>query len=198
MFARVIIRSEILCIGITLYLIGCCWYCSKYHHDRSNFLCLALSSLFHSIFAIVTEVTVNMQNCPSQVNYIVHIIFYSFALLFCLELFRYALSLVLPVNKVKIPTLIATLICVSGLVIACVAPMNYRQGKGTAYSYGIGTTTCYLIGVCLFVAVAVILIFNRKKIQEAIVFAILPITCLAFIGMIVQIFVPEFLFTPGT
>ena len=127
----VIIRAEILCIGIILYLIGYSLYCSRYHHIRSNFLFLAFTCLIHSAFALVTELTVNNPTCPVIVNNICHILFFAFAQLFCLELFRYTLALVAPGNRTHIPTAIAGSVCLTGLVCACISPIKYLEGKGT-------------------------------------------------------------------
>lgn len=84
----IIIRAEILCLAIILYLIAYSLYCSKYHHAKSNFLVLAFTCFIHTLFAVITELTVNDPGCNVFVNNIYHLIFFAFALLFCLELFR--------------------------------------------------------------------------------------------------------------
>ena len=198
MFTMVIIRAEILCIGIILYLIGYSLYCSRYHHIRSNFLFLAFTCLIHSVFALVTELTVNNPTCPVIVNNICHILFFAFAQLFCLELFRYTLALVAPGNRTHIPTAIAGSVCLTGLVCACISPIKYLEGKGTFYSAGIGPSICFGTGVILFIAIVIILIVNLRKVQQSVIFALLPITTLAFIGELTQVIIPEFLFTSGT
>lgn len=112
----IIIRAEILCLAIILYLIAYSLYCSKYHHAKSNFLVLAFTCFIHTLFAVITELTVNDPGCNVFVNNIYHLIFFAFALLFCLELFRYTLALILPANQARIPVIVAAGICLVGLV----------------------------------------------------------------------------------
>lgn len=194
----VIIRTEALGIAIILFLICYSLYCSRYHHSRSNFRLLAFTCLFHSIFALVTEYTVNIPTCPLIVNNICHILFFAFAQLFCLELFRYTLALVAPGYRTHIPTAIAAVISVVGLVLACINPILYLEGNGTYYSAGIGPSICFGTGALIFVAELVLLIVNYKKLQHSVVFSLLPTTILGFFGVVTQVLVPEFLFTAGT
>lgn len=194
----IIIRAEILCLAIILYLIAYSLYCSKYHHAKSNFLVLAFTCFIHTLFAVITELTVNDPGCNVFVNNIYHLIFFAFALLFCLELFRYTLALILPANQARIPVIVAAGICLVGLVFIITSQIKYLKGNGTYYSAGVGPTICFGTGVLIFLIILFVLCFNHKKIQHSVVFALLPITIVAFVGMVVQMFVPEFLFTAGT
>lgn len=193
----VVIRAEILCVAIICYLIGYARYCAKYHQGEKNFLLLAYLCLIHGVFSLVTEFTVNIPSCPRILNDICHIIFFASALLFCLALFRYTLNLVLPANKVKFPMGVAISICAIGIIIATSSKIHYLKGEGTFYSVGLGPSVCFATGVVIFLAVVIILAFNRKRIEKSVIAALLPITSIAFIGMIVQVLIPEFLFTSG-
>lgn len=159
----IIIRAEILCLAIILYLIAYSLYCSKYHHAKSNFLVLAFTCFIHTLFAVITELTVNDPGCNVFVNNIYHLIFFAFALLFCLELFRYTLALILPANQARIPVIVAAGICLVGLVFIITSQIKYLKGNGTYYSAGVGPTICFGTGVLIFLIILFVLCFNHKN-----------------------------------
>lgn len=189
------LRINIFNIVILLYLITYSFYCLKYYLSKNNFIVFALFSLLHVIFGLVTEVTVNMPDCPVFINDICHILFFVFALAFCLELFKYSVNIVYPKNKTEIPTVVAYLISGIAILITSLSNIEYRHGNGTMYSAGVGPTICYGAACSMFIVSVFLLVFNHKKIQRHIVFALLPMTLVSFVFLIVQIFVPEFLFT---
>lgn len=182
-------------IAILFFLISYSIYCSKYHSGKNNFLPFAFVCLGHSIFAMVTELTVNNPDCPKLANDICHILFFIFALAFCLEYFIYTIYLVAPANKARIPRIIATIVCGFAILFTCFSKIEYLKGNGTIYSAGVGPSLCYAIGCFLFVGSVTLLAINYKKISWSVLFALIPITCIAVGFLITQIFVPELLFT---
>lgn len=193
-----IIRAEIICIAIDLFFIGYSIYCSKYHHIKTEFLYMAITVLLHTIFALITEITVNEPNCPKLINDVCHVVFFVFAQLFCLGLFRYTLALIFPRNHIKIPITIAIIINSIGLIVSFVSPIIYYDGNGTCYSGGIGPAICFGSAVLMLIVVFFLLCFNIKKIHKSITLVMIPTMVFGLVGVIIQIFVPEFLFTAET
>jgi len=190
-----VIRSEIISIFILIFFIVYDRICAKYREGKDYFLGFALAALGHVVFALITEITVNTPECPALLNDICHVIFFFFALLFSLRYFEYALSMILPRGK-KEPFMVAANI-LSGLAIVVMlfSDIDYLQGVGTKYSSGAGPTMCYMLGFVLFVAADVIFIINRKIISRQILFTILPLSFISLSFEMIQIIVPEFLFT---
>ena len=190
-----ITRSEILAIFILLILTLYNEICAKYRDGKDFFRGVALTALGHTVFGLITEITVNLEGFPVIWNNIAHILFFAFALLFSLKYFEYALSLIILKNRAKVLLRTAYVISTVCLVVTVFSPIHYLHGNGTDYSAGIGPTLCYALGYLLMLLSDVLMIIYRKKINEATVLLLIPISImgLTFIG--IQIVVPEFLFS---
>lgn len=70
-----IIRSEIMAIFILLFLAVYNEICAKYRDGKDFFRGVALTALGHSVFALITEITVNLEGIPVIWNNVFHIIF---------------------------------------------------------------------------------------------------------------------------
>lgn len=190
-----LVRSEILDILIMTYLLVYDRYCRKFRQGNDEFRLFAVACLGHAVFALLTEITVNLEGVPVWVNNGCHIIFYAFALLFYHTFFTYVVSLVTDGTRKKWITWITAGISIVTLVIMPVFPIYYLNGHGTKYSMGLGVAICYGVGFLMCIVSDILLLIYRKKIRREIVFALLPITTFAMIAMLLQIVIPEFLFT---
>lgn len=190
-----IIRSEIMAIFILLFLTVYNEICAKYRDGKDFFRGVALTALGHSVFALITEITVNLERIPVIWNNVFHIIFFTFALLFSLKYFEYALSLILLKNRAKIFLRVAYFISLVCIVVMVFSPIRYVHGNGTFYSAGIGPTLCYALGFVLMLLSDVLMIIYRKKINESTVLLLIPISLMGLTFLGIQIVVPEFLFT---
>lgn len=144
-----ITRSEILATFILLFLTLYNEICAKYRDGKDFFRGVALTALGHTVFGLITEITVNSESVPAIWNNIAHILFFTFALLFSLKYFEYALSLIILKNRAKVFLRIAYVISTVCLVVMVFSPIHYLHGNGTDYSAGIGPTLCYALGVSL-------------------------------------------------
>ena len=190
-----IIRADIFSTLIVLFLIIYDRYCARFREGKNRFLAVALACLGHDIMALVTEITVNSSTVPKPVNDIAHILFFAFSVLFSIEYFEYAISLLLTsqiIKKIRIAEYVLYAILI---VILIVSPIDYLQGMGTKYSAGIGPTICYMSGFVLFLLADILIVAFHKRISDTIIFSLIPISTMALIFLIGQILIPEFLFT---
>lgn len=196
MRTMMILRPEIFSILIMVFLIMYDRYCARYRNEKETYFKFALVCLAHCIFALITEITVNMEGIPAIVNNICHILFFLFSLLYSLFYFEYALGLIMPASKRKngIMTMgyIISILCI---IVMLVSPIEYIQGENTKYSAGIGPTLCYALGFLLFIAADVIMIVNHKHINRGIITVLLPLSFIALGLLTIQIIFPEFLYT---
>lgn len=196
MRTMMILRPEIFSILIMVFLIMYDRYCARYRNEKETYFKFALVCLAHCIFALITEITVNMEGIPAIVNNICHILFFLFSLLYSLFYFEYALGLIMPASRRKNGIMamgyIISIICV---IVMLVSPIEYIQGENTKYSAGIGPTLCYALGFLLFIAADVIMIVNHKHINRGIITVLLPLSFIALGLLTIQIIFPEFLYT---
>lgn len=190
-----IVRPELLSVIIIIFLISYDIYCSRYREGKDYFIGFALMCLGHDIMALVTEITVNMDKIPVAVNDVFHILFFLFSLLYSLKYFEYALSLVVPKYQIKKYMMIGYISSITAIAVMLVSPINYLQGNGTKYSAGTGPTLCYALGFLLFIIADVVMIINHKRINDVIVYTLLPLSFITLGLLMVQIIIPEFLFT---
>lgn len=179
-----------------LFLIAYDRYCSRYRIEDENYLKFALVCLGHCIFAVITEITVNITTIPVWINNICHILFFLFSLLYSLFYFEYALGLIMPKSHIKkYLMMVGYLLCVFSLIVMFVSPIEYIQGDNTRYSAGLGPTLCYMLGFVLFLAADIILIVKNKHINKAIIAVLIPLSFITLGLLTVQIIIPEFLYT---
>ncbi len=190
-----IIRTDVFSTFVALFFIAYDRYCAKYRSGKTYFTGLAVTCLGHDIMALVTELTVNSETVPKWLNDGAHILFFGFSVLFSVMFFQYALSLVLRKEALKRYRIASYILFVILMGVLIVSPIDYLQGNGTKYSAGIGPTICYMTGFILFFCADVIVLIMRKRISDAVFYSLLPISNVALIFLVVQILVPEFLFT---
>lgn len=173
-------------------------HCAKFRakSNKNDFFKLALACLGHCIMAFVTEITVNTEGLSKIINDGCHILLFLFSLLFCLYYFEYALSLVIPSSSYKkIFDIAVFLIGISSAVIMLLSPINYYQGNGTKYSNGIGVILCFSLGFLFVLAANILIIINHKRIRKTAIITTVPLSLITTGFLIVQLIIPEFLFT---
>lgn len=190
-----IVRPELLSVIIIIFLILYDLYCSRYREGKDYFILFALMCLGHDVMALVTEITVNVESIPGIINDICHILFFLFSLLYSLKYFEYALSLVVPGHQIKKYMIIGYVFSITAILVMLLSPINYLQGNGTKYSAGIGPTLCYALGFVLFIIADIVMIIKHKRIDNAIIFVLLPLSFITLTFLLIQIIIPEFLFT---
>ena len=190
-----LVRPEILSILMMIFLICYDRYCARFREGKDYFIPFAWMCLGHDVMALATEITVNTPAVPKPVNDLCHILLFLFSLLYTLKYFEYTLSLVVPNSQIKKYMAVCYGISVVPVVVTLVAPIRYVQGSGTVYSAGIGPSLCYGLGFLMFITADCILIRNRRRVSNSIVYFLLPLSIIALSFLLVQIFVPEFLFT---
>lgn len=196
MSTLLIVRPEIFSILIMVFLILYDRYCAKFRSDRGTFIKLALACLGHCIFALVTEVTVNMEGLPKIVNDICHKMFFLFTLVYSIFYLEYALSLVLPRAKLRINIVKGVYIISSISVIVMIfTPITYLKGAHTSYSSGFCPILCFALGFAFIIAANTVMVINRNHIRKSIVYVMLPLSCITFVFLLMQLFIPEFLYT---
>ena len=190
-----LLRSDVMDIIILLFLIMYGIYCKKGQAIKGNYLLIVFAILGHVIFGTITEITVNMPTVPTKINDILHYFFFIFAIIFSLEYFRYILSILKSKRNVnKIMILMYIIGAIASIFLVC-TDIIYIQGDGTAYSAGSGPAVTYGICFVFFSFSNILLIKYHSRIEKNTLLALLPISIVTFIFMLMQIFIPEFLFT---
>lgn len=190
-----IVRPELLSVVVIIFLILYDLYCSRYREGKDYFIGFALMCLGHDIMALVTEITVNMESIPCIINDACHVLFFLFSLLYSVKYFEYALSLVVPRHQIKKYMIIGYVFSITAIIVMLISPINYLQGNGTKYSAGTGPTLCYALGFILFIIADIIMLINHKRINNTIIYTLLPLSFITLAFLLTQIIIPEFLFT---
>ena len=87
------------------------------------------------------------------------------------------------------------LVCFS--VLLAILPMEYVQGKGTYYSYGLLAIVGYGLFLLYCTASLILLLCSRKQLESRTRWALIPILFIMYIAVIMQAVVPELLMTGG-
>ena len=192
----VIIRPEVFSILLMLFLITYDRYCSRFREQKNMFLPFALVCLAHCVMALITEITVNTDGISPAVNDICHVLFFLFSLLYSLLFLQYAMSVILPKGKAsRVVMAVAGAISLGCIIVMLCSPIEYLQGRGTDYSAGLGPTLCYALGFLFFITADIMMVIFRKRLDRVVLATTIPLSCIALGLLVVQILIPEFLFT---
>lgn len=195
----VIIRPEVSNIVILTFLIMYSFYCSGKQNRKSDvFSIFAFFSLGHNIFALVTECTVNMPQISEAVNDLCHVVFFIFSVVFSFAYARYISLRTLPKKVAKRFNIVAQALLVISIISIFAFDINYSNGSGTRYSTGVGPMVCFTYGFLLFILSDALLIKRRRDVDFGILITLLPLSAIAILLLLIQIIVPEFLFTGST
>lgn len=190
-----IIRAEITCIFILVFLIRCS---RKYDTRIGNkkFVSVATIALLHVILDLTTVITVNnIDIVPEIINRILHIFFYISGIGFAIEFYDYVQHFSISNKFVRAMRYIKFIPLVCYGVLTFILPVEYVDGNGTYYSYG----PLVFVGYSVFAFYCIMSLFVILKFRKAIerrVRAVLFPTILTMVSiMIIQAFIPEILMT---
>ena len=189
------LREEIVCLVTLLLLL---WYSSRhgFYDNARKYTVLNLLAIGHVVFDIITVITVNNQDKVSPlVNRICHEIFYMFAILFCFTLVQFMLNLTYGVEKGRKIARYLAVIPALYLITMSFLPIEYVQGNGTYYSFGPCVFAGYACAMILFFISMILTLLNFRKLSSHDRFALIPAQVIMMIALLVQIVIPELLFT---
>lgn len=188
-------REEILCLIILVFLFLTSQL-YKIGKENKSFFKMCSFAIGHVVFDIITVYWVNnLYLIPYFINWIVHVIFYLFGILFTRELFLYIVELVsLKKNRVSIQkvSFIAIIVYVCLLPIL---PMDFLQGNGTVYSYGMAAFAGYALAFMFLFLSMILLLQYYQNLNTHIRRTLVPSLIIVIVMGIIQIIVPELLFT---
>lgn len=190
-----LIRSEIVCFIILLYLFA---YSLIYIEGirKTRFIRMCSFGIAHVIFDLITIYTVNnIDKVDALANKCFHILFYYFAILFCYELFVYAVENVLPAKAAGVAKIVGRTVVAVYFVSAPFLEITYIKGVGTYYSFGMCVYVGYAVAMLFSTSSLVILFSNIKRLPKNTCSALIPTSCAMIAFMLIQIFIPEVLFT---
>ncbi len=198
MFPLLILREEIVCLVILVFLV----LLSRTYRmgkDGHVFNLILTFALLHVVMDGVTVWTVNHPETVSPaVNDAAHWIFFLSAILFSTEIFHYVLNACYPGadkrwhKALPVPAVLYLLLLVTGIL-----KTEYSEYSGTRLSEGPGPIAGFAISFALFIAAAVLILINWKKVGRHIQSILLPVLSVLIIAEAIQIVTKEFLFTGG-
>lgn len=180
---------------ILLYLLFYSIYSSAGQKKRIGFYRLWAAAFGHVIFGAITEYTVNHTEIPYWALYTSHFLFYAFAMFFAVEFVRYSMSNVISKKRLKKFMVYIYILAVIGVCAFFLSDLIVKDGRGSRYSTGYGLTIDCALAFAMIIFSALVLFKNRKKVDNNVIFSILPLSAVLIILMSFQLFVPEFLFT---
>lgn len=192
-----ILRSEIMCM-IILVFIALASKRYKMGKDNTIFARLLICAIIHVIFDIITVLTINkIIPTSDMMNKTIHVFFYLSALMFSSEFLHYILNLVKP-NKKIANHIISYIFVVLYAIIVWFPFMTielYDWVGGTYASSGIAAIAGYGCAFINFIYGFILMFLYRKKIKENIMATLFPMTFVAILLVVFQIFVQSLLFT---
>lgn len=197
MYPLLILREELVCLVILLFLqLNSRFY--QMGKDSRSFFRLNLFATGHVIFDIVTVLTVNrLDAVPHWLNWGAHVVFYLFAILFSYEFFCYTAELCLSRAALRRVRLFGIVPPVLYVFLLPLLPIVYLSGKGTNYSLGTAAFVGYGIALLYLLCSIVLICTHSKKLSASVKTALLPMLFIMISAELVQIAVPELLFTGG-
>lgn len=194
----VILRAEIICFALLLFLL----LMSKTYNmgkDSRAFLTIILLALVHVLLDAATVWTVNNTDIvPYVVNYIIHLLFYLSGILFCREIFHYALKKCYPLlyKKFVLGSFVLPLVYLI-LTPFPFMEIQFEEFEGTWSSVGPPTYLCFIFSFIYLISTIIILLANKNVINSTMKITLIP-TLILLIGMeSVQAFFHPLLFSGG-
>ena len=190
-----ILREEAVCLCILLFLLV---YSRTNIRENRFYLRLTLFGIGHVIFDFITIYTVNhLETVPLWLNGLCHALFYIFAILCCCELLRFVLNMVYGDRIPERRQRLVYLLPVSYFALIPVLPIDYLQGSGSNYSYGICVFVGYGLAVAIFLVSEVLLLTHYSMLTQNAKRALVPGFLMMTAGVLLQAIIPELLFTGG-
>lgn len=189
-----IVRAELVCIVILLYLF---FFSLRYweNEEKKRFLRMCICALGHVTFDMITVYTVNhLETIPLWMNNLLHMVFYEFAIVFCYEFLCYVVNHTFSHSIAQKIAKYVMLVPVLYPLTLLFLKIDYLEGRGTNYSYGPNVFMGYGTAMMLFL-ISFLLVLFSKKMESSIKYVLLPMLSLMLIGIMIQVFIPELLFT---
>lgn len=188
-----ILREETVSLFVLVFLMA---YSFKFIRENGFFLRLNLFSLCHVVFDLITIYTVNhLDTVSPRLNAVCHVSFYVFAILFCCELFRFVVDVLYGEKIHKSRLWLIYLIPAVFVAFTPLLRIDYLQGNGSNYSYGPCVFVGYGLAMLLFFASEALLLCNYRKLEPTVKKTLVPSFALMSVAVVLQVFVPELLFT---
>ncbi|MBQ4565975.1 MAG: GGDEF domain-containing protein [Oscillospiraceae bacterium] len=192
-----ILREELICVIILVFLIFY-YVVNKVKDKEMLFLKISCSALINIIFDILTVITVNNRDTvPDPINRALHICFYITGLLFAMLFYHYIIQLTVRYKYVHTLKNVGYGIFVAFAFLLLFLPMEYETGKGTDYSYGPLAFLGYALFLLYCTACLVMLLAARKRLDQRIRRALIPMLVAMYVAVILQAMIPELLMTGG-
>ena len=188
------LRSEFICLFSLLLLL---WYASIHgaYDNINRYRLLNTLAIVHVVFDIITVITVNNLDTVSPlVNRVCHVLFYYSAILYCYVLMEFVIELVFGKRsrEGKVVLRAVLIAYVAGMLFL---PIEYVKGNGTNYSFGPCVFAGYSCAAILFLISLGLSIIYRDRLSGHDRRVLIPSFLLMLLAMIVQVMVPELLFT---
>lgn len=189
-----ILRSEIVCaIVLILLLIYRMVYSYK---TEKTFQRICLLALGHVTFDGVTVFTINRDDLVEhKLNFVMHMFMFIFAIWFCCEIFCYVLKNLMTVTALRKYLKLFRIPAVLYMVFVPFMGIYYAEGNGTRYSMGDSVVVGFGLTLLYAVLGMLILVINLRKVEHSVIIGLLPVTLFMILIMLVQIMIPELLFT---
>ncbi len=193
-----VLRAEIVCLIILLFLVFVAGRYRMGKHDSRFFYSLLIFALVHVAMDIVTVWTVNhTATVPLLWNDLAHVAFYLSAMLFACGLSLYIYNLTTEKELTRGQQLIAVIPIgiYLLLLLAQVLKIEYVPVDGTWVSEGSAPTVGFAIAFGYILMGLVAIIARWKQVAKHFKLTMLPMLGILILSGIVQMTVKEFLFT---
>lgn len=210
-----LIRGEIVCIVIIVFVM----FTSRLYNigkDSKIFGRILTYALLHTLFDLLTVITVNdprtqdsfslpdvfrsgFEVCPFEIfNWVSHIIFYMLAMLFVHEFLSYIIERCYSKTVLRNARIVSTVIQCVLLIILPFLRMDFIPCSGTRSSFGPAAFLAYGLAMVYLMLCLLIVIINRRRLEMHVKLALVPMLIIAMVVEILQVFIPELLFTGST
>lgn len=196
MNSLLILRCELVCI---IFLLSLFSYNLIYSRKKQrSFLIICLIAFGHVVFDGVTVYTVNNIAAVSPLlNVLFHLCMYFFAVLFSCEVLCYILQNIHSRKSSKKIITACRIFVAVYLVVLPFLKIEYISGNGTMYSVGPAAVFSYITAFAYLISGIVVLILNIKKLDRRFRLCLFPTMIFMVLITLVQIIIPELLFTGG-
>lgn len=167
----VLLRPEIICIGILAYIIVGSMSREKEENSR-KYMMIYLSALGYVLLDGITIYTVNhLEEVPEALNHICHIGLFLSATYFSMELMRYVIGILYPstldevIKKfIKVGYVVFS---ITYFVSFMLIPLYYVTGKNSNYSDGPALIIGFGFPVLFFLTTLILIGKNWKKLPSS-------------------------------
>ena len=196
MNSLLILRCELVCI---IFLLSLFSYNLIYSRKKQrSFLIICLIAFGHVVFDGVTVYTVNNIGAVSPLlNVLFHLCMYFFAVLFSCEVLCYILQNIHSRKSSKKIITACRIFVAVYLIVLPFLKIEYTSGNGTMYSVGPAAVFSYITAFTYLIGGIVVLILNIKKLDRRFRLCLFPTMIFMVLITLVQIIIPELLFTGG-